>query len=215
MDAAPPLVHLREGVVVFRDREQRPLVRTQAVTSTLALRSPDKHAMTSIAGVGSGGFTLIELVVTLVIMGVLSAVVIANMNAQSKHSATAQADQLRRDISHIQFLAISQDRRFRLSVASTGSSYTVYFCDTPTSCPTTNTVTDPATGQNFSVTLTDGVTLSPAPDNLDFDSLGRPQSGGNLISNNPARTYALTGGGSNHNVTVTVLPITGFAQTTY
>lgn len=72
---------------------------------------------------------------------------------------------------------------------------------------------DPATGLNFSVALTDGVTLSPANDTLDFDSLGRPQSGGSLIATIPARSYTLIGSG--RSVSVTVLPITGFAQTIY
>lgn len=158
------------------------------------------------------GFTLVELVIVMVLIGILSTTVVTSINAQAQHSVTTQADTLRRNLSHIQLLAISQSTRLRLTVASNGASYTVSACTTP-SCSTTTAFTDPATGLNFSVALTNGVTLSPAGNTLDFDSLGRPQSGGSLISANPARTYTLCGSG--RNVTVSVLPITGFAQTSY
>ena len=152
------------------------------------------------------GFTLIELVTTIVVIGILSAVVMANINARAQHSVTTQADQLRRDLSHIQMLAISRGRRLRLTTTST--TYTVAVCTT-SACGATTALTDPATGQNFSVTLTNGVTI--AGSTLDFDSLGRPQSNGSLTTG--SWTYTLSGSG--RSVAVAVLPLTGFAQTTY
>lgn len=160
----------------------------------------------------SGGFTLIELVITIILLGILSATVATNINARVQHSVTAQADEFRRALSHIQLLAIGQGMRLRLSVNAGGNNYTVVSCTT-SACSTTNPVTDPATGQNFSVDLIDGVTLTPVSSTLDFDSLGRPQSGGSLIASSPARSYTLTASG--RSVLVNVLPITGFAQTIY
>jgi type II secretory pathway pseudopilin PulG len=153
------------------------------------------------------GFTLLEFVILLI--GILSVTVAIKLTARNQHSVTIQADEFRRNLSHIQLLAISKDQRLRLSVNSGG--YTVATCTT-SACSATNPLTDPATGQNFSVSLIDGVTFSSAS-TLDFDSLGRPQTGGNLIAANPARSYTL--GSSGRSVTVTVLPITGFAQTSY
>jgi prepilin-type N-terminal cleavage/methylation domain-containing protein len=158
------------------------------------------------------GFTMVELVMVMVVIGVLSAVVMMNFNASAQHAVTADADQFRRNLSHVQLLAMSRSTRLRLTVAGDGLSYTVTSCTT-SSCTATTAVTDPATGQNFSVALSAGVALAPAGDVVDFDSLGRPQSAGSLITANPARTYTLSGSG--RSVTVSVLPVTGFAQTTY
>ena len=155
------------------------------------------------------GFTLIELVITLVMMGILSAVVVTDISARAQHSVTTQADQFRRNLSHLQMLAISRGARLRLTVAAGGAGYSVATCAT-SACTTSSALVDPETGANFSVVL-DGVTLSPAGNILDFDSLGRPQSGGSLIT--ATRSYTLTGSG--RSVSVTVLPVTGFAQTSY
>ena len=155
------------------------------------------------------GFTLIELVITMVMMGILSAVVVTDISAKAQHSVTTQADQFRRNLSHLQLLAISRGARLRLTVAAGGAGYSVATCAT-SACTTRSALVDPETGANFSVVL-DGVTLSPAGNILDFDSLGRPQSGGSLI--NATRSYTLTGSG--RSVSVTVLPVTGFAQTSY
>ena len=155
------------------------------------------------------GFTLIELVITLVMMGILSAVVVTDISARAQHSVTTQADQFRRNLSHLQMLAISRGARLRLTVAAGGAGYSVATCAT-SACTTRSALVDPETGANFSVVL-DGVTLSPAGNILDFDSLGRPQSGGSLIT--ATRSYTLTGSG--RSVSVTVLPVTGFAQTSY
>jgi len=170
--------------------------------------------MRRITSIRSAGFTLVELIIAMVTIGVLSAVVMTNINAKARHDVTTQADQLRRDLSHIQLLAISTSARLRLTVNPGGASYTVTSCTTTTVCSTP--VTDPATGGNFSVTLATGVTFTaPAalPNTLDFDSLGRPVAGATLTCVNPACTYTLNG--SNRSVTVTVLPVSGFAQTTY
>jgi prepilin-type N-terminal cleavage/methylation domain-containing protein len=156
------------------------------------------------------GFTLIELVITMVMMGILSAVVVTDISARAQHSVTTQADQFRRNLSHLQLLAISRGARLRLTVAAGGASYSVATCAT-SACTTRSALVDPETGVNFSVVLTDSVTLSPAGNILDFDSLGRPQSGGSLIT--ATRSYTLTGSG--RNASVTVLPVTGFAQTSY
>lgn len=160
----------------------------------------------------SKGFTLIEFIAVTLMIGILSAAVMTSMQAGFRQSVTTQADQFRRNLSHIQLLAISRGSRLRLTVNAAGTNYTVVSCDT-SACSTTSAVTDPATGRNFSMNLSDGVTLSPTSNTLDFDSLGRPQAGGSLITTVPARTYTLSGNG--RSVQVTLLPITGFAQTTY
>lgn len=155
------------------------------------------------------GFTLIELVLTIVILGVLSASVIISMSARMQHSVITQADQFRRDLSRLQLLAISRNSRVRLTISADGKTYSASACVT-SSC--TNGLIDPATGLNFNVTLVDA-TLTPVNDALDFDTLGRPRSNGTLITDKPARIYVMSSSG--RDVTVKVLPITGFAWLEY
>jgi MSHA pilin protein MshC len=155
----------------------------------------------------NGGFTLVEFVITIIVIGILSAVVLPYINATAQRSVLTQADEFRRNLSHIQLMAISQSQRMRMSVNSGGTNYTVVSCAN-SACSATSPVTDPATGANFSVNMTNGVTLAPAGSNLDFDSLGRPQTGGSLSTS--AKTYTL--GASGLSVPVSVLPITGFAS---
>jgi MSHA pilin protein MshC len=167
----------------------------------------------------SGGFSLLELVAVLVVASILVAAVVLRMEALTQHAATTRADELRRNLAHVQQLALGWGDSLRLTVAA--NSYTITCLTTVApSCAAIGVGVggvpkDPATGENFSVTLADGVTLVEAlnRNTVDFDSLGRPTSGGVLIATNPARTYTLTGG--TRTAQVSLLPITGFAETSY
>lgn len=159
------------------------------------------------------GFTLIELVIMIVIIGILSAAGIINFNAQKQHSITVQADELRRDLSHLQLLAISGQGRLQLTV--TANSYAICAA-TVTTCNAASAIIDASTGQSFSTTLTDGATFISGIGNYYFDSLGRPVT--NATSSallTTQTTFQLNGVSRSTPVTVTVLPITGFAQTSY
>ncbi|MGE5650578.1 Tfp pilus assembly protein FimT/FimU [Noviherbaspirillum sp. UKPF54] len=159
------------------------------------------------------GFTLIEMIVVMSIISILAATMVVQMSATSARAAINQADQLRRNLSHIQMLALGWGVTLRLSTAADGKSYSVTCRGTNanTPCTTIGTVpADPATGQSFTVILTDNVLIAPTSNTVDFDSLGRPTSGGALIATNPVRTYTLTGNGAS--ATVTLQPVTGFAE---
>jgi Tfp pilus assembly protein PilE len=168
------------------------------------------------------GFTILELVAFILIVSILSAGMAVAYSEVNKRSAGDQADQLRRDIAHLQLLATTWRVVLRLSTNSGGTAYTVtcITATTGTGCAAVDdTATDPATNAAFTVTLTDNVTISPVSATLDFDSLGRPVSSGSLVSTNPVcvdgtttctSTYTLTG--SSTSATVTVRPITGLAQ---
>jgi len=164
----------------------------------------------------SGGYSLLELVAILVVIGILAAVVAPRLDAGTERAATTQADALRRNLAHVQALALGWGDSLRLTV--TANSYNVTcLTNIGAACATAgvgNIPKDPATGDNFTVSLTDNVTLAAVGGNtVDFDSLGRPTSGGALIAGNPARTYTFTGG--TRSATVTLRPITGFAETSY
>jgi len=149
------------------------------------------------------GFTLVEFVIVVILVGILAATVMISFNAGRQHSVVVRADEFRRAISHAQLTALSQGARLRLT--TTASGYSV--CDTAT-CPAI--LTDPTTGGPFSADFSgENVILSAAPiAAIDFDSMGRPQSGGALLAT--TTTFTFTGGGNS--VSVRVFPITGFAQ---
>lgn len=159
------------------------------------------------------GFTLVEFVVTIVLIGILSAAVMISTKAKAQHSVTVQADQLRRDLSHLQLIAISQGVRLQIAAPTNGGSYSV--CAAVASpCNSGAAIADPVTREAFSVTLTDGVTFSLGG-TLYFDSLGRPvqsAAGGALLLTGES---SLTLAGSSRSVSVAVLPVTGLARTSY
>ena len=158
------------------------------------------------------GFTLIELLIMIVIIGILSVVGILNFNTQQQHSVTVQADKLRHDLSHLQLLAISGQGRLQLTVTANGYA----ICPATVTCNAANAIIDTSTGASFSATLTDGATFISGSGNYYFDSLGRPvtdATSSSLLTT--ASSFKLNGVGRGNPVTVTVLPITGFAQTSY
>lgn len=178
--------------------------------------------------VNQGGFTLFEVVVVVVLVSILAGTMMLKTTPVSDRAAINQADQLRRDLTHIQVLALGWSVALRLTVSSTGYTITCRSTNFGTPCTTTGgTPIDPATGEEFKRTLTDNVSIAAACTSgdsstdcsiVDFDSLGRPWglSGStySLLSTNPARTYTLTGG-TRSDIKVYLRPITGFAEASY
>ena len=147
------------------------------------------------------GFSLIELVSVMVILATIAALAAPRF---VHHDATvpAQADQLGRIIRHAQSLAMSQGRPLTVDVQS-ATSYVI----TDGATPTPSTIRDPS-GQLQAFSLQNGVTLSGV--DLEFDSLGRPISGSNLVTN----TLNWTLNGGSNTATVSVQAVTGFVSVT-
>lgn len=167
------------------------------------------------------GFTLVELIVVMIVISILAAVSIASITSKSAYSVNTQADQMRRDLNHLQFLASSWGVALQMNMTGSSGSYTGYTVTCPVAVTGTKCTsaglqpTDPATGQAFGVTFTDGVTItSTSPSTcstIAFDSLGRPTSGTSYLTTNPVCTYTLSGNG--RSISVYVRPLGGLAQT--
>nr|WP_281255016.1 prepilin-type N-terminal cleavage/methylation domain-containing protein [Noviherbaspirillum humi] len=168
------------------------------------------------------GFTLVELIFVTVIVSVLAAVTMVKVNANSaQRTLAAQADQLRRDLSQVQALAISAGVPLRLSVNASGNAYQVV-CLAQSSgnlCSAVNaTPINPTTGSSYQVTL-DQALIAPANTTVDFDTAGRPgtysASGSSyvwasMLTANPAKTLTITVSGQS--LSVYVRPVSGLAE---
>jgi MSHA pilin protein MshC len=153
------------------------------------------------------GFTLIELVMVIVLVSILTAYAAVKWPSDSELKLPAQANLLASHIRHTQALAMHWGQSLRMTVSSGGYSVS---CVTPSANPPCNNtpVLDPVTNQAFSIALESGISLAGA--NTDFDSLGRPVSGGTIISSTPARTFTLSADGASQ--AILLEPLTGFAS---
>ena len=149
------------------------------------------------------GFTLVELMMVLVMVGILASYAVLRTNDANNTLVQAYADRFAQHIKHVQMLAMTWGQGLTLTVA--GSSYQVS-CTTATSSPPCNSspVIDPVSGQAFSVSMADGVTLIDSG-NIIFDALGRPLQSGSLSSS--ASQWRV--GNASTQVSVRVDPITG------
>ena len=160
------------------------------------------------------GFTLIELVVVMLLVSTIAIVVLQRVQP-TENNMPVQADQLARDIRHMQTIAANWAAPLRLTATATGYSVACISGPTPP-CNGVAVIRDPAPrdGQNFQVQLLTGIVSSATT--LNVDIYGRPctapcTSGANVQTT--ATTFTLTGGGRTS--TVTVRPLTGHITVTY
>ena len=115
------------------------------------------------------GFTLIEMVMMLILIGILAVVFVPRAPSKGSLTIAGQAQQLASDIRYVQTLSMTRGQRYCLNLTSTGYSMTT------SNCSTSVGVEHPA-GVAFPITL-DGVTLSWSnlPGNLvTFTGKGEP-----------------------------------------
>ncbi len=125
-----------------------------------------------------GGFTLVEVVVTIVILGVMAAVILPRFVGSDAFASRGFYDEAQSVLRYAQKTAIAWRRPvFVCITATTVSAGIVSGCGT--------LVVHPLTGNPLTTTAPSGVTLTPA--SFGFDGAGRP-------SPNAQVTIAFTSG---------------------
>lgn len=145
------------------------------------------------------GFTLIELVIVVVLLGILSAYAISYSTSPAELTLTSQAQKMASDIKHVQTLAHTSGKAVRLTI--TPGANGVYAAYNALSCSTG------CTEQVFSAQLEKDVVLGGTA-SIDFNTLGQPLPTG---ATSPVATFTLTAAaGSSSILYVDVSAETGF-----
>lgn len=150
-----------------------------AVICTSIFRDADLKSSTTHRAVASGrGFTLVELIITLIIMGILTVLATPLLFDALSFSTRGFSDQARAAFQYAQKLAIAQRRNVCVTVTLSSVSLTraaiagaAEACSVP--------VANPTGGGNYDLTAPSSVTLSP-PGVTTFDALGATASSANI-----------------------------------
>lgn len=143
----------------------------------------DKTRGNGFLSLHQSGYTLVELVMTMVIVAVLAVVVAPRFADNDAFQSRGFADQVQAALRHAQKIAIAQHRF--VCVAFGASSVTLTYDSTAPStshttatCPGSN-ITGPTGQSPYTVTAPSGVTLSDGT-NFNFDAQGKPSAAQNI-----------------------------------
>lgn len=123
------------------------------------------------------GFTMIELIVTMIVVGVLAVTVLPRMDLLRGFDEVGYRDKVKASLEFARKAAVASRRTVRVTVAGSGVSVQMQQ-QTPEGDGTAAWVDLPLPGSNTSsFTAPSGVTLTPASVVISFDALGKPSAG--------------------------------------
>jgi len=137
------------------------------------------------------GFTLIELVLTIALLGVMAVAVTVMVINPTRANAEVAAQKARSDIEHARSLAMmKKGTTFGVYFDDSADEYTVY------ETAVANPVPNPQTKQDLIEDFTkySGVTITGGDYTVEFDSLGAPTvgGGGSVQITDGSNTYTIS-----------------------
>jgi MSHA pilin protein MshC len=137
------------------------------------------------------GFTLVELVMAMVIIGILAAVVAPRFFDSNVFRSRGFADQAQASLRYAQKVAIAQHRFVCAAFTASSITFTTgatAACGTPLASPTGDA--------SYVVNVPSGIAFGALPTNFSFDALGRPSTNQTITivgATNPIIVEAETG----------------------
>lgn len=151
------------------------------------------------------GFTLIELIMVMVLLGVLAAYAAPRIFNRSDFDARGMHDMTMSYLRYAQKSAIAQRRQVCVGYSASSVTLTIAVAAGAGACPAAAPLNGPD-GQS-TLSAPSGVSFTPTPATMAFDALGQPldDTGAVLAS---ARTIVVAGTGR----TITVEAVTGYVH---
>jgi MSHA pilin protein MshC len=128
------------------------------------------------------GFTTLELVVTIVIVGIITAVAIPRLVGRGTFDTRGFTDQVRAALEYSQAVAVGQRRNVCVSLGAGGIVSVQKAALAGSGQPCTVAVTNPTTGGAFALAAPNGVSISSPPTTVIFDALGAAGAGNIVVT---------------------------------
>jgi prepilin-type N-terminal cleavage/methylation domain-containing protein len=169
----------------------------------------------------AGGFTMVEIIVVVVILGIAAMMAVPMLSSAADMQARAAADRIASDLDYAKGLAVTHQTPYTVVFSPSGDSYDIRVTSTDTLVsnpvrPSENYLVDFSTDSRLNrVDITDADFDSDADNAITFDYLGSPHSG--KLANSPLTsgdTARITLVAEDFTLYVDVEPITGYVTIT-
>ena len=118
------------------------------------------------------GFTLVELIMVMVVMGILAVAAMPSMTARKTVDAPGYTDEVRQALKYGRRIAVSQRRNVCVAAGAAGLALTQATVS-GAAAPCVTTVGDPLSGTALSLVPPGGIALSSSAATFAFDAQGR------------------------------------------